>query len=137
MIEFAQALTAVTAAIGLAKELSSTEREVGKAELKLKAAELMCALADAKIALTETHDEIAQRDREIAKLRENFAKVGEMIEYCGYYYEMKDRGPVGFPYCPHCKSDGKWSRLTPNDKLMEARCPNCQNVFGQISDFSY
>jgi hypothetical protein len=138
MIEIAPAIGAITGAIALAKELSSADREIGKAELKLKAAELMSTLADAKIALIEAREEIAQRDAEIARLKESFARVGEVIEHHGYYYEIRDGGPVGNPYCPHCKTNGRWSRLeTTAGPRGQCKCPNCQNVFEHIARFAY
>ena len=137
MIELSQALTVITAAIGLVKELNSTEREISKAELKLKAAELMSALADAKVALIEARDEISRRDEEIARLTESFEKIGDMLEFHGYYHDAKNNQPIGVPYCPHCKNSGKWERLTSSGKHREAKCPNCKNVFGDVAIFPY
>jgi hypothetical protein len=136
MIEIAQALTAVTAAIGLAKELSATDRAIDKADLKLKAAELTSALADAKIALSTAQDQIRDRDKEIAKLKASFKKAQETIEHHGFHYEQRNGKAVGMPFCPHCMSSGFLSRLdrpTPG----RGKCPNCKNEFNGVSCFRY
>jgi hypothetical protein len=53
----AEVAGAVTAAIGLSKELIGVDKALHEAEFKLKIAELTSALAGAKIGLAEVEDQ--------------------------------------------------------------------------------
>ena len=99
MVDFASALQAASAGIGVLKELNRAEQEFDKAGLKLKFAELSQALATVQLALAEAQAEAGKKDAEIAKLRENFKqKTDGMIEYDGYFFRKGSDGkPKGKP----------------------------------------
>ena len=77
-------LTAVSQAIGIAKELKQIDRTIDDASFRLKIADLIESLAETKIALADAKEEIAKHKREIRKLNETLetARSGEACPIC-------------------------------------------------------
>jgi hypothetical protein len=132
------ALTGLSHAIGLTKQLYEVGKSIDEAAFKLRVAEIQSSLADSKLALSDLRDQIYEKDRVIANLRESFAFREQMIEHRGYHYEAKEGKPVGLPFCPTCASSGVIVRLTrPGNNSFESRCPKCKADFGQVTRFSF
>ncbi|RWN99367.1 hypothetical protein [Mesorhizobium sp.] len=72
MVDVAAAISAVSSAIGLAREINQIDVEVDKAGLKLKVAELTSALADAKLAIAGTGEALSALERQVSELKSMF-----------------------------------------------------------------
>src|SRR5690606_29950007 len=106
-MDIAGAISAVTAAIGFARELNSIEGQVDQAVLKLKVAELTTALADAKLGMVEVAEQLHSKDKTIADLKERLRYRAEnLIDHNGFRYSQVDGQPKGLPYCPACEFKG-------------------------------
>jgi len=133
------ALTAVSTAVGIAKDLKEIDKGLGEADLKLKIAELTGALADTKIALTEIQAEIAEKDAAIEDLKKQFEIRADTVEVRGFkYIQQKDGSPVGLPFCPRCEQmDGKMIRLVRTNKPGRAKtCPQCERDYVGVSSYT-
>jgi hypothetical protein len=136
MVDINAALGAVTAAIGLAKELRSIDKEYDKAELKLKVADLAESLADAKQNILAIGDDIRERDEEIARLRSilNF-KSDKLIDKGQFrYFIDKDGYPKGNPICPVCEKQGDFLSVVQDRSKGIGKityyCPKCRSNYG-------
>ncbi|MCX5579462.1 hypothetical protein [Kaistia terrae] len=134
------AISAVTAAIGFARELNNVDIQVDQASLKLKVAELTTALADAKLGLVDVADELHAGEKEIARLQDAIAfKTDRTEHYRGYTYELSaDGDKVGLPFCPLCLEKGQFSRLVSANRSGRPKvCPKCHADFGHVTEFSW
>lgn len=79
------ALTAVSAALGIVKQVRDIDKDYDTALLKSQMAELYMGLADVKMALTDARQEIHDRDQAIRELEEKLsdATSGEKCPLCG------------------------------------------------------
>jgi DNA repair exonuclease SbcCD ATPase subunit len=77
-------LSALSHALGIAKELREIDKGVDEAGFKLRIAELQTSLADAKIALSDAKVAISDRDAIIHDLRERLEALssGEICPVC-------------------------------------------------------
>src|SRR5208282_5906708 len=96
MIDWPVALSAVSQAIKLARDLSSIDKEISQADLKLKIADLTETLATIKLAMTEAKTDAAEKDEEIARLKTLQKRVVEgTVEIRGYRYRNRTDGKEG------------------------------------------
>jgi hypothetical protein len=140
MVGVAEALTAATAAFGLAKQIVSVDHELDKASLKLKAADLMEALATAKAGLVDAREELRDKDDQLARLRETMKRHAATVEHEGYTYEAGPDGkPIGLPYCPRCCTKGRTlMRIIKSDMQYWAnKCPQCNVDYKQARACPY
>ncbi|TKT79989.1 hypothetical protein [Aquamicrobium sp. LC103] len=124
------AISAVTAAIGFARELNNVDVQIDQAELKLKIAELTGSLADAKLGLVEIADELRDKDAEIAHLKSAFEFKASLVEKEGFKFEaFPDGTPRGEPFCPRCEiNHGRFYRMSMI--VGGARkCPECKTDY--------
>jgi hypothetical protein len=132
-MDVAGTISAVTAAIGFARELNSVDGQVDQAALKLKVAELTTALADAKLGMVEVAEQLRAKDKEIADLKERLRYRAEnLIDHHGFRYAQVDGQPKGLPYCPVCEHKGLYVKLAQdrNTKGYPYKCPSCKADFG-------
>jgi hypothetical protein len=69
MTTIGSAATAITVALGIAKELITVNKMLGENELRLKIADLSASLASAQMALAAAEAEALVKDGEIAELK--------------------------------------------------------------------
>lgn len=134
------AISAVTAAIGLAKELNSIDVQLDQAGLKLKIAELTSALAETKLGLVDLAEQINARDKKIAELTDGLKyRVDQLIEYRGFRYRAINGKPAGRPFCPVCDQLGFLVQLAQDRTKagFPETCPRCKGSFGHVSVFRY
>lgn len=67
-MDLMQGLSAVSAGLGIVKELRDLDRSVDEAAFKLKLAELTSSLADAKFALVDAKERSAELKNKISEL---------------------------------------------------------------------
>lgn len=67
-MDLMQGLSAVSAGLGIVKELRDLDRSVDEATFKLKLAELTSSLADAKFALVDAKEQSAELESRISEL---------------------------------------------------------------------
>lgn len=137
-MDVSTALTAVSAAIKFAKDLSEIQGHIDQATLKLKVAELTAALADAKMAIVETGNEIQNLEQKISGLEKQFAyRAEKTVQLNGWTYEADADGkPQGMPFCTVCEQQGVLVRLAALFK--EGRphvCPHCKGDFGHVTEY--
>jgi hypothetical protein len=133
MTTAAEVAGAVTAALGVTKDLIAVNRLVSEAEFKLKIAELNTALATAQSGLVDVQKAIVDRDKEIAALKASFAFKETLIEVRGFKYREKSGRPVGGAYCPRCElEDGRFMPLTMSAKPGRIFiCPQCKSEYNR------
>jgi hypothetical protein len=135
-MDIAGTLAAITAALGLAKELHNIDHQFDKAELRLKVAELTTALADAKIGLVDVADQLRAKDAQIEKLREKLAfRAAKLIDKGQFRYFADDDGNAkGTPICPRCERNGEFLVLVQDCSRGIGRitysCPGCKSNYG-------
>jgi len=139
MTTIAEAAAAVTAAIGLTKELVGVNKALSEAEFKLKIAELSSALAAAQMGMIDVQKTIVSKDAEIEDLKKSFAFRQELVEKNGFKYRKKDAGgPTGSAFCPRCEeADKKFYQLTTLNKAGRPYgCPNCKAEYmGNVTEY--
>lgn len=136
----AEVAGAVTAAIGLSKELIGVDKALHEAEFKLKIAELTSALAGAKIGLAEVEDQLRAKDKEIERLTAFNTDLNGKIIKNGFYMDtFEDGGPRGDPYCPYCidRKAGLYRLRHLNKPGRPSGCPHCKNEFGNAPHYLY
>jgi hypothetical protein len=83
LMDLLSSLTAISQALGIAKELKEIDRGINEAEFKLKVAELMSALADAKVSLADAQSEVAALKEKLTELEEGprcpVCKAGRLL----------------------------------------------------------
>ncbi|MGN6307301.1 MAG: hypothetical protein ACTHNH_20990 [Mesorhizobium sp.] len=130
MVDVAGAISAVTAAIGFARELNNVDIQVDQAALKLKIAELTGSLAEAKLGLVEIADQLRDKDGEIARLRSAFEFKASLVEKDGFKFEtFEDGTPKGEPFCPRCEQNlGRFYRMS---MVVGGgrQCPECKTNY--------
>lgn len=126
------AISAVTAAIGFARELNNVDVQVDQAALKLKVADLTTALADAKLGLVEVAEQLREKDSKIAALIEQVRYRAEnLVDHNGYRYPSENGEPKGVPFCPVCEAKGLYIKLVQSqDPGRPYKCPNCKANYG-------
>jgi len=135
-MDVAGAISAVTAALGMVKELRAIDAQYDKAELKLKIADLTEALSDAKLGLVDVAQELKSKDAEIAALRDQLAfRAAKLVDQGHFRYFANEEGNAsGPPVCPICERKGLFIRLA-QDRSKSAGgvtyvCPSCKSDFG-------
>lgn len=130
-------ISAVSAALGLAKEIREIDAQFDKAELRLKIADLTISLSEAKLGLQDVAEQIREKDAEISRLSKLLefreAKLSDQGEF--RYFANEEGGPKGFPICPRCEKKGDFHSLV-QDRSKGAGsatyvCPTCKANFGQ------
>lgn len=135
-MDVAAAIGAVTAALGLVKELREIDSQLDKAELRLKIADLTGALSDAKLGLIDVAEQLRAKDDEISRLKELVAfretKLSDQGEF--RYFADETGAPKGAPICPRCEKKGDFHRLAQDRSKGAGRityyCPACSANFG-------
>lgn len=137
-MDIAASIAAITAALGLVKELKEIDASFDKAEMKLKLAELTGALADAKLGIIDAQDEVASRNKEIERLTAHLKfRDDETVVLKGYRYHTEAGEPKGRPYCPICEESGSLIRtITSSAPGHPITCPKCKSVFGYVAHFA-
>jgi len=123
------AISAITAALGLARELRQIDVNLEKAELKLKLADITEALAEAKVALTEASLRISELERAAAAKSTDSQHIARLSKQGELYYD----GPVAISNakCPHCVEVKRLVvglHVEPFDQTILA-CSNCKNSY--------
>jgi predicted Zn-ribbon and HTH transcriptional regulator len=132
--------TAVTAAIGLSKELINVDKALHEAEFKLKIAELTSALAGAKVGLAEVEDQLRAKDKEIERLSTFNLDLSGKITKSGFFMDPFDDGsPKGDPYCPYCveRKAGLFRLRHLHKPGRPSGCPHCKNEFANAPHYLY
>jgi len=135
-MEIAGAISGITAALGLAKEIREIDSQFDKAELKLKVADLTVALSDAKLGLLDVAEQLRTKDKEIAQLRELLTfretKLSDQGEF--RYFVNEDGDPKGAPICSRCEKTGNFHTLVQDRSKGIGKityyCPACKANFG-------
>ncbi|MGO8068741.1 hypothetical protein AB9E28_24835 [Rhizobium leguminosarum] len=131
------ALSGVSTALTIVKQLNDIDRRVDEAGFKLKIAEATGALAEAKLGLVDAQEDIRSKDAEISSLRASFKRRDETVERFGYRYRCDaSKEPIGTAFCPICMEDGHFVltiRLEQSGRPYA--CPKCKANFGFISAF--
>lgn len=132
------AISGITAALGLVKELRDINAQFDQAELKLKIADITVSLADAKSSLVDADEQIRAKDDEIARLKEAFRRTEATVEKHGYRYRVGvDGQPKGLPFCTVCLEDGRFSLTVHSSKPgRPAVCPRCKSDFGFLVEYT-
>ena len=123
------ALTALSPAITVVKQLKEIDLKVDEATFKLNIAEATAALAQAKLELLDAQEVIRAKDRELAELRGAMKfRSDNLTRHKGLSYEQKDGKPIGVPYCPSCEDEGQHIRLVHffAEPGMPWKCPKCK-----------
>ncbi len=124
----AEALTSITAMIGLVKTLKDVDHDLDKGQLKSQMAQLYSDLADVKMDLVDAQQELHGKDQTIRELNERFDFQKALVEIEGFKYDSKDGRPSGLPYCPNCEvKEGKMYRLSKGDEQF-SDCLNCEKT---------
>jgi hypothetical protein len=129
MTTIAEGAAAVTAALGLGKELLNVNKAYNDAEFKLKIAEITASLATVKMSLAEAQTLMIEKDQENAALKRSMAFRAELVERYGFKYRRNDKGePTGYAFCQRCEEkEGKFYQLTESHKSGRPHiCPNCR-----------
>jgi hypothetical protein len=132
-MDIAGSIAAVTAAIGLVKDLKEIDAQFDKAEMKLKIAELTVALADAKMGLVEVAQQLRDKDAQIADLNAKVKyRAEKLVDQNGFRYKSVDGKASGLPYCPACENKGLFIKLAQdrNAPGHPYKCPNCRADYG-------
>jgi hypothetical protein len=140
MTTIADVATAVTAAIGLSKELIGVDKALHEAEFKLKIAELTVALANAKIGLTEIEDQLRQKDKQIERLSAFDLELAGKAMKNGFYMDtFEDGGPKGDPYCPYCieRKEGLFRVRHTGKPGRISMCPHCEMEYSNAPHYLY
>lgn len=128
-------IAAVTAALGLVKELRSIDAQFDKAELKLKIADLTEALSEAKLGLVDVAEQLRTKDAEIADLKQKIIYRAEnLIDHNGFRYASDDGQAHGLPYCPACEHKGLYIKLAQDRSTngYPYKCPSCKANYGSM-----
>jgi hypothetical protein len=83
-VDIAAALTLLSQATGIVKDLRDIDNSFDMAALKLKMADLYSALADVRIGLSDARETIHERDSQIRLLQQRIATLtsGEACPIC-------------------------------------------------------
>ncbi|MGO7133426.1 hypothetical protein AB9E06_21470 [Rhizobium leguminosarum] len=129
-------ISAVTAALGLVRELRSIDTQFDKAELKLKITALTESLSDAKQGLIEVADQLRKKDEEIARLNALLSFRDEKLVDKGQFRYFADEAgdAKGLPICPVCERKGNYLVLAQDRSKGAGRityyCPGCKANYG-------
>jgi hypothetical protein len=138
MFDWPLALSTVSQAIKLAKELRSIDKEVSQAELKLKIADLTTTLSDLKLTLTEARSDAVEKDAEIARLKTLQRRLtDETVELYGYRYRKRTDGKgaaAGNPFCDVCLQ--KEGLLVETNGRHQLQCPNCKAKYEGLHTYT-
>lgn len=138
-MEIGSALAALSASIGLVKDIKDAAFSLDSAQLKAQMAELYSSLADARMQPANINHVLRQKDEEIERLRASHALKKQLIRHRGEYYEKDAEGcPVGAPFCEYCYNRGILARkieaARPKEGL-RVYCPECQNEFRHLKAY--
>lgn len=139
-MDIAATISAVSAAIGLAKEIRSIDTQVDQAELKLKIADLTSSLAEAKMGLVDVADQIREKDDEISRLTAfDLDLQGKTLKQGFYMDTFEDGGPRGDPYCPYCidTKKGLFRVRKLNKPGGVSGCPHCRTEYVHAPHYFY
>lgn len=132
-MDLAAAMSSVSAALGLVKELRLIDAQFDKAELKLKISDLTEALSEAKLGLVDVAQQLQDKDTEIAELKKKVRyRAEKLIDKNGFRYEANDGKASGLPYCPACENKGLFIKLAQdrNTPGHPFKCPSCRADYG-------
>lgn len=139
-MDIPSALSGVSTALTIVKQLNDIDKQVDEAGFKLRIAEATSALAEAKLGLIDAQEELRLKDREISDLKERLKYRAEnLVDHKGYRYSSVEGKPVGDPLCPICEETGSHIKLTrmialPGQPMM---CPKCKSNHGNVQTFAY
>ncbi|MFN4062315.1 MAG: hypothetical protein ACK4IA_16400 [Paracoccus hibiscisoli] len=131
------AISAITASIGLARELKNIDASFDKAELKLKVAELTAALAEAKLGLVDVASQLQEKDDEISQLRKTIETKELHLKQIGNNTYFTVGGiPKGAPICPVCEKKGLFLQMVQTLKPGRTyACPHCKADYGPFPGY--
>ncbi|MDW9786806.1 hypothetical protein GOB29_19705 [Sinorhizobium meliloti] len=135
-MDIAAAISGITSALGLVKELRDINAQFDQAELKLKIADLTEALSEAKLGLVDVAEELQAKDAEIANLKEQLQfRATKLVDQGHFRYFADEQGKAaGVPVCPVCETKGLFLKLA-QDRSKGAGsvtyvCPSCKANYG-------
>lgn len=134
------ALSGVSTALTIVKQLNDIDKQVDEAGFKLRIAEATASLAEAKLGLIDAQEELRSKDREINDLKERLKyRFDNLVEHKGYRYSSADGNPIGNPLCPICEETGSHIKLVrmitvSGQPLM---CPKCKSNHSNVATFGY
>lgn len=132
------ALTGISTALTIVKQLNEIDARVDESTFKLKIAELTAALAEAKLGLVDAQEALREKDQELSSARAKLKfKAEETTRYKGMTYDIKDGEPAGVPYCPVCEADGTFIKLVHYTTTagLPWKCPKCKADMQSVSTF--
>ncbi len=134
---YTSALTGISTALTIVKQLNDIDQKVDEASFKLKIAEISSAFAEAKLGLIDAQQELRQKETEIAALKSSLQRKDETVEHSGYRYRCDaEKQPIGTAFCPICMDDGRFVLTVQSDKSGRPYvCPRCDGNFGYLSAF--
>lgn len=139
-MDIPSALSGVSTALTIVKQLSDIDKRVDEAGFKLRIAEATSALAEAKLGLIDAQEELRSKDREIADLKDRLKyRADNLVDHKGYRYSSVDGKPVGNPICPICEETGSHFKLARMITIagQPLVCPKCKSDHGNVATFAY
>ncbi|MEX2696513.1 hypothetical protein [Rhizobium mongolense] len=86
------ALTGISTAISIVKQLNEIDQKVDESVFKLKIAEATANLAEAKMGLVDAQEVLREKDKELTLLKERLRYRAEnLTDYRGYRYRVTPR----------------------------------------------
>lgn len=132
------ALTGISTALTIAKQLKEIDARIDESTFKLKIAELTAALAEAKLGLIDAQEALREKDAELSTVHAKLKfKAEETTRYEGMTYDVINGEPIGVPYCPVCVEAGVFITLVQHliDPGMPWKCPKCKADMQNVSTF--
>lgn len=134
------ALSSISTALTIVKQLNEIDARVDEATFKLKIAEITSSLADTKIRLVEAAEEISEKEAEIKSLKLAMSfKAESTTRLKGFTYECNEDGtPKGAPFCPACESNGTMLRLVHyiSERGMPWKCAKCKSDYQNVGTYA-
>lgn len=137
MVDWVAALSGVSTALKIAKDLRDLDNSLDKAVLRSQVVSMMEQLTDVKLQIIEAREEASEKDQVIAQLRKdlNFRQTS-LVDKGQWRYLANGAGLAqGFPICPVCEKKGTFLPLV-QDRSRGAGgavyvCPSCKANYGQ------
>jgi hypothetical protein len=137
MVDWVAALSGVSTALTIAKDLRALDKSFDEAALKAQVIALMEQLSDVKMQIIEAKEEAAAKDQQIADLRRDLDfRQTKLVDKGQWRYLANEHGLAhGYPVCPLCEKKGIFIALV-QDRSKGAGgvtyvCPSCKANYGQ------
>ncbi|MBS3850489.1 hypothetical protein KD146_17455 [Devosia sp. BSSL-BM10] len=137
MVDWVAALSGVSTALTIAKDLRALDKSFDEAALKAQVVALMEQLTDVRIQIIDAREEASIRDQEITQLKADLTfRQTKLVDRGAYrYLANPDGNAEGYPICPQCERKGLFLQLV-QDRSKGAGgvvyvCPACKSNYGQ------